>query len=280
MDLNFPLILVVLVFGCFIVWGIDVLLFAGKRKASVAALQQRYPKWQQVGSEDEAQYQAELAQQKEPVLVENAKSFGPVLALVLVVRSFLVEPFQIPSSSMVPTLLVGDFILVNKYAYGIRLPVLDKKIIDIGEPKRGDVMVFYPPNDPRYFIKRVIGLPGDKIHYSNKTLTVNGKKVEQTLIAELPPGRATYRLAKEQLDEAVFDIRIELLAYRPRIDEYQGTVPAGHYFVMGDNRDNSSDSRDWGFVPEDNVVGKAVAKWMHWDSFFSLPSFKRVGLIE
>lgn len=280
MDVNFPLILVVLVFACLIIWVIDALFFARKRNAGIAALQERYPSWKKSGSEDEAQYYAELAQQKEPFLVENAKSFGPVLALVLVVRSFLLEPFQIPSGSMIPTLLVGDFILVNKYAYGIRLPVIEKKIIEVGKPQRGDVMVFYPPNDPRYFIKRVIGLPGDKIHYSNKRLTVNGKVVPQTLIAELPPERPNYRLAKEQLGETKFDIRIEMLSYRPRIDEYETIVPEGHYFVMGDNRDNSADSRVWGFVPEQNVVGKAVAKWMYWDSFFSFPSFKRVGLIE
>lgn len=280
MDLDFPLILVVLVFACLMVWATDATFFARKRRAALAQLKHQFPDWQQEPEGGSAQYQALALKAREPMLVENAKSFGPILALVLVVRSFLVEPFQIPSSSMVPTLLVGDFILVNKYAYGVRLPVSHTKVMDVDKPQRGDVMVFYPPNDPRYFIKRVIGLPGDKIHYSNKQLMINGEPVRQKLLAELPPGSPTYRLANEYIDGLEHEIRVELLAYRPKIDEYQAQVPAGHYFVMGDNRDNSSDSRVWGFVPEDNVVGKAFAKWMFWDNFFSLPSFSRVGLIK
>jgi signal peptidase I len=187
---------------------------------------------------------------------------------------------------MVPTLEVGDFILVNKFAYGLRLPVVGTKVVELGQPQRGDVMVFFPPNDKRYFIKRVIGLPGDRIEIRNKLLTINGEPVEQSLVAELPAGQPSYQLRKEQLGGTEHTIRTEL--YKPRgrtplgydPDNLSLTVKPDHYFMMGDNRDNSSDSRFWGQVPEQNVVGKAFAIWMHWDSFFSIPGFKRVGRIE
>ena len=156
MDINFELILVVLVGVCFVIWLIDKLLLSKKRRGDT------------------------------PMLIEYARSFLPVLAIVLGLRSFLIEPFQIPSASMVPTLIVGDFILVNKFAYGLRLPAVRTKILDIDDPERGDVMVFYPPHVPIYYIKRIVGLPGDKIAMVNKVLYVNDKEADQKLLARLP----------------------------------------------------------------------------------------------
>ena len=285
--MDFPLILVLLTFVGLLVWAFDLLTGAPKRKAVVADLKQRLPAWQQAGSDDSRRFeQAVESEAKEPLPVEYARSFLPVLIVVLVLRSFLVEPFQIPSSSMVPTLEVGDFILVNKFIYGIRLPVVRNKVIDVSEPQRGDVMVFFPPNDPRYFIKRVIGLPGDEIRYKNKTLYINGEPLHKELLAELPVGRKEYRLYEEQMDGVKHTIKVNLHDRAMQrgivgdINDFTIVVEPGHYFMMGDNRDNSSDSRVWGMVPEQNIVGKAFAVWMHWDEFWSLPSFSTVGTIE
>ncbi|MEW5248213.1 signal peptidase I [Microbulbifer discodermiae] len=251
MDINFPLILLWLVVGSGGIWLVDSLFFA-RRRAQDAA---------------------------EPLVVEYAKSFFPVLAIIFILRSFVVEPFQIPSRSMVPTLQVGDFILVNKYAYGLRLPVARTKVIDIGEPQRGDVMVFFPPHmNDTYFIKRVIGLPGDKVELRDNVLFINGERAPQELIQALPPGNPQLEVKWEEIYG-----RRHLMARHvaPSLySNYSGVVPEGHYFMMGDNRDNSLDSRKWGFVPEQDVVGKAFAIWMHWDNLFSLPSFKRVGSIQ
>lgn len=210
-------------------------------------------------------------------VAENARAFFPVLLVVLVLRSFVVEPFQIPSASMVPTLEVGDFILVNKFTYGLRLPVAGTKIVDIGEPQRGDVMVFFPPHDDRYFIKRVVGLPGDRLVYRDKILYINGEPMPQELVAKVPPMNPVVRVVREDLGDAE-----HLVHYDMRIDrgDFAVEVKPGHYFMMGDNRDNSSDSRIWGQVPESNIVGKAFAIWMHWPSFGELPSFNRVGTIQ
>jgi len=230
---------------------------------------------------------------KEPLLIEYGKSFFPVLAIVLVLRSFLIEPFQIPSGSMIPTLEVGDFILVNKFAYGIRLPVVDTKIIDVSDPKRGDVMVFRYPSDPNInYIKRVIGLPGDVITYSSdKRLSINGELVAETLIGEEPGSLGSAMLYKEKLNDAEHLIRKEMGRYRIEPNR-EWRVPAGHYFMVGDNRDNSNDSRYWedrsipaelaGMVPDRNIVGKAFAVWMSWPDpkLSNLPHFSRVGLIH
>ena len=210
-------------------------------------------------------------------IAENARSFFPVLLVVLVLRSFVVEPFQIPSASMVPSLEVGDYILVNKFNYGLRLPVTGTKLMEVGEPKRGDVMVFFPPGDSRYFIKRVVGLPGDKLQYINKKLYVNGKLMPQTLVAEVPPLQPVTQVIREQLGYVAHLIHHDKRIYR---GDFETTVAPGHYFMMGDNRDNSSDSRVWGEVPEENIVGQAFAIWMHWRSFSELPSFDRVGRIR
>ena len=179
---------------------------------------------------------------------------------------------------MVPTLEVGDYILVNKYTYGIRLPVLRTKVFDLNEPRRGDVMVFFPPHmNETYFIKRVVGLPGDTVAYRNKRLYVNGREIPEEMLAVLPEGASRYRLGLETLGDARHLVQTD--ESRPAHD-FSVLVKPGHYFMMGDNRDNSSDSRVWGQVPEKDIVGKAFAVWMHWDSLLSLPSFSRVGLIE
>ncbi|MCP5192994.1 MAG: signal peptidase I [Pseudomonadales bacterium] len=279
MDIDFPLILVILVFGSGLIWLLDAIFLAPGRRRVVTELQGQYPQWQESGSGQAAKYQARVADAtREPVVVEYAKSFFPVLLVVFVLRSFLVEPFQIPSSSMVPTLEVGDYILVNKYTYGIRLPVLRTKVFDLNEPRRGDVMVFFPPHmNETYFIKRVVGLPGDTVAYRNKRLYVNGREIPEEMLAVLPEGASRYRLGLETLGDARHLVQTD--ESRPAHD-FSVLVKPGHYFMMGDNRDNSSDSRVWGQVPEKDIVGKAFAVWMHWDSLLSLPSFSRVGLIE
>ena len=200
-----------------------------------------------------------------------------MILIVLLLRSFVVEPFRIPSGSMMPTLLVGDFILVNKFAYGIRLPVLDTKIIEVSKPERGDVVVFrYPENPSIDYIKRVVGLPGDRIGYYNKQLFINDIPVPQT-------GWETY--VGEGAGSAMTGakVRVEKLGqvtHKILIDTSRGTVegkfivPEGHYFMMGDNRDNSNDSRYWGYVPEENLVGKAFMIWMSWDGGIN---FGRIG---
>ena len=201
----------------------------------------------------------------EPLVVEYARAFFPILLFVLVLRSFLYEPFRIPSGSMTPTLLEGDFIFVNKFVYGLRLPVVNTKLVEIGQPERGDVMVFKLPSDSgTNYIKRVVGLPGDVVQYRDKQLEINGEPVSLELLGTYDgPGQAGARLAREQLGSAEH----EVLLMRGRMSP-EGTyvVPQGHFFVMGDNRDNSRDSRFQGvsFIPEDRLVGKAVRIWMNW----------------
>ena len=279
MDINFPLILVLLVFVSGLVWLFDALFLASRRAAAVAAVEQQFTEVELDENRSAETYDAAIAQaSQEPMAVEYAKSFFPVLFIVLVLRSFLVEPFQIPSASMVPTLRIGDFILVNKFAYGIRLPVIRNKVVDVNDPERGDVMVFFPPHRPdTYFIKRVIGLPGDEILYLNNVLYINGEKQPQTLLASLPPNNPQVQLMTENLGGVEHEMRKHV---RPLSAQGKWVVPEGHYFMMGDNRDNSSDSRDWGPVSEDAIVGKAFAVWMHWESLLSLPSFSRVGSIQ
>jgi signal peptidase I len=229
---------------------------------------------------------------QEPWWVEYSVSFFPVILIVFVLRSFLVEPFKIPSGSMIPTLLVGDFILVNKFTYGIRLPVINKKIIELNYPKRGDVMVFrYPVDTSLDYIKRVVGMPGDRIEYRNKRLTVNGQPVAlRPLDDYLSRERMQYsRQFMETLDGAEHAILVEddapTLMQPPQSFSHPGnclyntnglacTVPPGHYFMMGDNRDNSSDSRVWGFVPDENIVGKAFFIWLNLNELGRFGSFR------
>ncbi|MCY1289895.1 Signal peptidase I [compost metagenome] len=284
MTLNFPLLLVIAVAVCGLLALADLVLFAPRRRSAISAYQ---------GSVGEPDPEVLDRLNKEPVLVEYGKSFFPVLFIVLVLRSFLVEPFQIPSGSMKPTLEVGDFILVNKFAYGIRLPVLDTKVIPVGDPQRGDVMVFRYPSEPSInYIKRVVGVPGDRVRYtSDKRLYINDKLVAEQLVGEEPGTLGSVTLYKEQLGAAEHLIRKEMTRYR--IDPgREWKVPAGHYFMMGDNRDNSNDSRYWndpkipkdllGMVPDHNIVGKAFAVWMSWPDpkLRNLPNFSRVGVIH
>ena len=211
-------------------------------------------------------------------LIEFTGSLAPVLGLVLLLRSFVIEPFQIPSQSMVPTLKVGDFILVSKWTYGIRLPVLRTKLLEVGSPQRGDVLVFFPPHEDRYFIKRLVGLPGDEVRVLNGVVYINGDEMVQSAVAE-KPGAPRSMVMSENLTGVEHRLQRRTVATRLS-HNFAADVPEGHYFMMGDNRDNSSDSRIWGQVPEENIVGKAFAIWMHWNDFLSVPSFERAGKIQ
>ncbi len=242
MTINFPLWLVVATFICGIIWLGYVLYrrISGKGAA-----------------------------ERPPTIVEYAASFFPVLLIVLVLRSFIFEPFRIPSGSMVPTLLVGDFILVSKFSYGVRLPVIHKKILQTGEPETGDVAVFRFPDNPRLdYIKRVVGVPGDTVEYRDKMFFVNGEEVlisGETLYSEIKSDASYPRslVRSESLGSTDHQILVNPLA-PAGFTAGKWTVPDGHYFLVGDNRDNSNDSRMWGFVPEENLVGKAFLVWMHW----------------
>ena len=205
-------------------------------------------------------------------LIEYSRSFFPVLLFVLVIRSFVFEPFRIPSGSMMPTLLEGDFIFVKKYAYGLRLPVTETKFIETGDPRRGDVIVFRLPSDPSInYIKRVVGLPGDTIVYERQRLTINGE------VIDLKPGESASARAPvfvENLDGRIHDILVTNPEFSTRDGIYR--VPDGHYFVMGDNRDRSKDSRFIGAIPEKYLVGEAVRIWMHFVPW-NMPDWGRIG---
>ena len=300
MDFDFNLILVPLTIGLGIIWLLDKL-----------TLKQRKTR----------------GRGKESLLVRWAYDFFPVLAVVLVVRSFLIEPFNIPSSSMVPTLYTGDFIAVNKYAYGVRLPLTYNKVLDTGEPEHGDVAVFrYPENPSIYYIKRVIGLPGDTVSYDNGTLAINDVPVKTKPVSftantdltsqlylpgQIAPGQilteeSAAAMGQQEESEAQYFAETQgdtthLVRYltdmnsaqyapflqqqAPEVVSSEGTqwriqVPEGQYFVMGDNRDRSADGRFWGFVPEQNLAGKAVYIWMHKPPGLNLPTFARNGTIH
>ena len=202
----------------------------------------------------------------------------PIVLIVFVLRSFLVEPFQIPSGSMKPTLQIGDFILVSKSAYGVRLPILHQRIIPLGDPQRGDVLVFRFPHDPALrYIKRVIGIPGDQITLQNDILYLNGEQLPRSAMEH--SAVETLQVLVETLGDKSYTIAQEL---QSPTREYQARweVPQGHYFVMGDNRDNSNDSRFWGFVPQSHIVGRAFLVWLHWEDFFSLPSLRNARFIK
>jgi signal peptidase I len=254
MNLDFSLLLVIATGLCGLVWAIDSLFLAAARRARVEAVEVR-----------------------DPVLVEYAKSFFPILLIVLVIRSFLFEPFRIPSSSMVPTLLIGDFIFVNKFTYGLRLPVVNTKILEVGEPARGDVVVFRLPSEPSTnYIKRLIGLPGDTVEYVNKRIYINGEPVDFEVLGEYDTGgNRAATLGREVIDGTEHAV---LLADGQPSREGTFKVPEGYYFMMGDNRDNSKDSRyrGVGFIPEANIVGKAVRIWMNWE-FPNAPQWQRIG---
>lgn len=206
---------------------------------------------------------------RDPILIEYSKAFFPVILIVFVLRSFVVEPFRIPSGSMLPSLYIGDFILVNKFVYGIRLPVIDEKVVGISAPERGEVMVFRFPHDESInYIKRVVGLPGDQIEYRDKQLIINGDTVDREqapddVLDNLERNAATLDHFLESLGDIEHSILVD--TNKPSTN-MRFSVPEGHYFVMGDNRDYSNDSRYWGFVPEENIIGKAFFIWFSWDS--------------
>ncbi|TDJ16553.1 MAG: signal peptidase I [Gammaproteobacteria bacterium] len=256
MRFDFPTIMVLLVVASGLIWALDAFVLARRRRSAVPDVAEGVD--------------GEQAAQPRPVpkIVEYARSFFPVFLIVLLLRSFLIEPFRIPSGSMMPTLLVGDFILVNKFVYGIRLPVSDYKIFEVSQPERGDVVVFRYPLDPSTpFIKRVVGLPGDRIAYYNKVLYINGQQADQRLVGTYTghgsgANMTGASLKQETLKPITHPILIQT-GY-PSVDG-KLVVPEGHYFVLGDNRDNSRDSRYWGTVPEELLIGKAFAVWMNWD---------------
>jgi signal peptidase I len=258
---DLPTILVVILLITALIWLYDVLYAAPKRRVAIANLP------------DSATAEMRYAVEKLPVLVDTARSLFPVIFIVFMLRSFLAEPFRIPSNSMMPTLLTGDFILVNKYDYGIRLPIFNKKIFEVGQPKHGDIVVFRYPGDPTIpYIKRIVGVGGDKISYNHETkiLSVNGKSIEQTPTGVYQGvGAGSNMTGAEEKREQLMDvshailIRPDLLYSKPPFTEF--TVPMGHYFVLGDNRDNSKDSRYWGTVPDENIMGRAFLIWMNFD---------------
>jgi len=264
MNFDFALILVILTLLTGVVWLLDGIFLRRRRR-------------------DRAAVSTGATVVAEPWPVDWSRSLFPVLLIVLVFRSFMFEPFKIPSGSMVPTLLVGDFIVVNKFTYGLRLPVLNTKFIDLNDPQRGDVVVFrFPQDDKINYIKRVIGLPGDTVVYRNKQLFINGEPVSAS-----DAGRYTRHASKcsqprggeHRLEEQLGDINHSILQ-RNGINQRRTQtwrIPEGHYFVMGDNRDNSNDSRFWGFVPERNLVGKAVLIWLNFDYHQGCSDWSRVG---
>ncbi len=225
------------------------------------------------------------AEGKLPLTVEYARSFFPIFLIVLLLRAFLVEPFRIPSGSMMPTLLVGDFILVNKFTYGIRMPVTKTKLIELGEPERGDIVVFRFPQNPRLdYIKRVVGLPGDTVRYRDKHLFINGEQMSIELNGQYQAEGSGMRamgsnIGRERLGDVEHSVLINPMKpdFDPMHCNYLGhqekTIPEGHYLMVGDNRDDSNDGRCWGLVPEENLVGKAFFVWLSWD-------WKRSGFVD
>ncbi len=247
MNFNFELILFYATLISGLIYLVDILFLAPRRKKK------------------------NISAEKMPAIVDYARSFFPVLLIVFLFRSFLYEPFRIPSGSLEPTLLVGDFILVNKFDYGIRLPVVHRKMYPTGELQRGDIVVFRYPPDPssKDLIKRLIGVPGDKISYIDKVLYVNGKKIPQTFeqnTTDKGEDDSTWNVVQKQEDFFGVKHSIFQIPDRPNEDFKNIVVPPNKYFMMGDNRDDSADSRYWGFVPDNNVIGKASVIWMSWDA--------------
>jgi signal peptidase I len=243
----FALIMVIVLTITGLIWLLDIFVLSKKRASNV----------------------------KDPILVEYSKSFFPVILLVFFIRSFIAEPFKIPSGSMMPTLLAGDFILVNKFSYGIRVPILNYTMIEVDKPKRGDVFVFhYPPKPSIDYIKRVVGLPGDVIEYKSKALYINDKKIEQTFVDKYPyVMNEIHHIEAKEFKEALGSVNHSILIHDLPGENFKFEVPQGHYLAFGDNRDNSADSRVWGFVPEHNLVGRAFFIW------FNFGELKRIGTI-
>jgi signal peptidase I len=259
---DFSLLLVLLTGLSGLIWLVDSLFFRRRRMDRAV--------------------QKEVQIARDPIVIEYARSLFPILLIVLLFRSFLFEPFKIPSGSMIPTLLIGDFIVVNKFAYGLRLPVTNTKFLSLGEPGRGDVVVFRYPVDPKVnFIKRMVGLPGDTITYRDKRLFINGEAVPLA-----PQGRYSGSDVKcdsprpdaMRLEETLGEVTHDILIHENSGSrDQQWVVPEGYYFVMGDNRDRSNDSREWGFVPEDHLMGRAVGIWLNFDYKKGCGDLSRIG---
>ena len=264
MRFDFPTLIVLLVFATGLIWAFDAAVLTRRRRAAARE------------GDGAGEDVIELPPSR---IVEYAKSFFPVFLIVLILRSFIVEPFRIPSNSMMPTLLTGDFILVNKFNYGLRLPVLDTKIVDVGLPERGDVVVFRFPGDPSTpFIKRVVGVPGDRIAYYDKVLYVNDEPMVQSPIGRyVGVGSGAVMSGASWRLEQLADVEHHILV-QPEAHTVQGTavIAEGNYFVMGDNRDNSRDSRYWGTVSDELLIGKAFRIWMNWDFGHGI-DWKRIG---
>ena len=273
MNVNLELILVIGTLITGIVVLLDKLVLAEKRRKRI--MNEAYDAKYVEGNSAKAQ-----REYKEPWYIDYSRSFFPVLLIVLILRSFIAEPFRIPSGSMMPTLLHGDFILVNKFTYGLRLPVLHNKVWSNKLPERGDVVVFrYPENPSLDYIKRVIGLPGDQLEYRDKTVYVNGEVMKQVdLGVYVGKGRDAAMSGANKRQESLNTVDHGMLVNDRRLSiDKSWTVPDDHYFVMGDNRDNSNDSRVWGMVPEQNLVGRAFMIWMNWDISEGQFDFRRIG---
>ncbi|MFN7834306.1 MAG: signal peptidase I [Burkholderiaceae bacterium] len=296
--MNFSLILFVLLIITGIFYALDCAVFRpGRRLAAERAVVEFQDRAQAMAltadqaTIDSARHDLQEKHLRQPLWLEYTASFFPVILFVFLLRSFVVEPFKIPSSSMNPTLIIGDLILVNKFIYGIRLPVIDRKVIELSQPQRGDVIVFRFPNDPSIdYIKRLVGVPGDTVEYRNKRLYINGKaaavkslpdyfdneKVMYSRQFQENLGEATHRILNDD-EKPSYVARADNFPYREHCQYLTSgficKVPAGHYFMMGDNRDHSSDSRYWGFVPDRNIVGKAFFIWMNFGQLSRVGSF-------
>ncbi len=294
---NFALLLFLATIVTGLYWLAERLYFLPRRRQAAASLEaQAAQRKSELAARGIAPVEADLAAARQRLLMQPwwldwTAGLFPVIIAVFVLRSFLFEPFKIPSGSMIPTLLVGDLILVNKYTYGLRLPVLNTKLTTGTPPARGDVMVFrYPPKPSLDYIKRVVGVPGDEVAYLNKKLTINGQPVSKNPVPEFFDEDAMRYF--KQFEEDLGGKRHRLLndddrpAFIPGAEDFpfkqncrysvEGVtckVPQGHYFMMGDNRDNSLDSRYWGFVPDKNIVGKAFLVWMNFSSLKRIGSF-------
>jgi signal peptidase I len=299
---NFALLLFVLTVITFAYWLAERFYFAPRRvRAVVTFEQQDAARREQLARQGITRVDDNVAETRQALLMQPwwldwTAGLFPVIVVVFLLRSFLFEPFKIPSGSMKPTLLIGDLILVNKFHYGIRLPVLNQKIVPIDDPHRGDVMVFRYPLDPSTdYIKRVVGLPGDEVSFHNQKVYVNGQEAPLTPV----PGPGFYdedtRSYEPQFTERLGTVD-HLITINPQSDQFHWAsesvtfpfrencryssegvtckVPAGNYFMMGDNRDNSQDSRFWGFVPDENIVGKAFYVWMNFGDLKRIGSFK------